>query len=236
VDISFRYPNTEKLVVDNVNLAIKVGSKVAFVGSTGEGKSTLIDIILGLLEPNSGQILIDGHPLGSADVRQWQRSIGYVPQQIYLSDHSIYSNIAFGECETSIDFDAVEKAAAIAGLYDFVSKELPLGFDTKVGEHGVRLSGGQRQRIGIARAIYRQPQVLVLDEATSALDSLTEQTVMSNIFATAQVQTVIIIAHRLATVKGCDMIYLVEGGKIKSEGTYEHLARFDEKFRGLSGV
>jgi ABC-type multidrug transport system fused ATPase/permease subunit len=173
--------------------------------------------------------------INTSNVRAWQRSIGYVPQQIYLSDASLAANIAFGLPKDKIDLVAVEKAARIANLHDFVVADLPKGYETTVGERGVRLSGGQRQRIGIARALYHNPELLIFDEATSALDNLTEKAVMDAVSNLAHQKTVIIIAHRLSTVRACDEIFLLEQGRFEAKGTYEELLKDNHRFRAMAG-
>ena len=173
--VSYRYPNAPEPALKGINLTISARSSVAFVGTTGSGKTTMMDVILGLLGPQEGKLSVDGQLITVANSRQWQRSVGYVPQYIYLVDDSVAANIAFGVKADNIDLQAVERAAKIAHLHEFVVNDLPQGYATTVGERGVRLSGGQRQRIGIARALYHSPQVLILDEATSALDNLTDQ-------------------------------------------------------------
>jgi ABC-type bacteriocin/lantibiotic exporters, contain an N-terminal double-glycine peptidase domain len=207
---------------------------VGFVGTSGSGKTTMVDVILGLLEPQDGTLNIDGQPITAVNRRQWQRAVGYVPQHIYLADDTVAANIAFGVQSKDIDQEAVERAATIANLHEFVINDLREGYATTIGERGARLSGGQRQRIGIARALYRYPQVLILDEATSALDKLTEQAVMEAIINLAQPITVILIAHRLSTMVTCDQIYLVERGEVKAQGTFEALSLVNEKFRSMA--
>ncbi len=221
--ISYEYPDASKTSLTDVNMTIPAGSIVGIIGTTGSGKTTVADVILGLLEVTNGQLQIDGKKIDSNNIRSWQRNIGYVPQHIYLSDKSISNNIAFGKNPNDVKQTDIEEASKIANLHDFVINELPLKYDTIVGERGVRLSGGQRQRIGIARALYRKPELLILDEATSALDNVTEQLVMNEIFKLKKKMTVIIIAHRLSTIKKCDTIFELESGKIKNQGTFENL-------------
>lgn len=233
--VSFSYPGAPQLALKSISLNIPAKSMVGFVGSTGSGKTTTADLILGLLEPQEGHISIDSQPINTGNRRQWQRTIGYVPQHIYLADDSVAANIAFGVNSKNIDQQAVESAAKIANIHDFVINSLPQGYATKVGERGVRLSGGQRQRIGIARALYHSPQVLILDEATSALDNLTEQTVMEEVRNLGNKITIIMIAHRLSTVKACDIIFLLEKGELKAAGTYDELNEFDQTFQKISG-
>jgi len=233
-NIVYSYPNTSQPVLKGIDLSIPVHSTVAFVGSTGSGKTTSVDIILGLLEPQEGSLKIDGQPITNANRRQWQSAIGYVPQHIYLSDDTVIANIAFGVSVKDVDFKAVERAAKVANLHDFVTDSLPQGYETKVGERGVRLSGGQRQRIGIARALYHNPQVLILDEATSALDGLTEQAVMEAVNNLGHEMTIILIAHRLSTVRQCDQIFVLESGKVSAAGTYEELIATNQHFAAMA--
>lgn len=229
--VSYVYPRSSTTIINNINLEIPVRSVVAFVGATGSGKTTIVDLIMGLLEPTAGMVEVDGVPITRESLRKWQRCIGYVPQQIFLADDTIAANIAFGVPVEEIDIAAVECAARIANLHDFVVSELPCGYGTKIGERGVRLSGGQRQRIGIARALYRNPQVLILDEATSALDNLTERAVMEALHNLGKKMTVILIAHRLTTVHECDCIFLLERGRIADKGSFKQLVNTNESFR-----
>ena len=179
--IVYTYPGKDHPVINDISLEITANSLVGFCGTTGSGKTTTVDIILGLLLPDSGTLSVDGHPISQSNLNAWQKNIGYVPQNIYLSNASISSNIAFGIPEDEIDFESVKRAARMAQIHDFIESDLDDGYDTKVGERGICLSGGQRQRIGIARALYTNPSVLVMDEATSALDNKTEADVMSAI-------------------------------------------------------
>lgn len=215
-DVHFKYETASTESLRGVSLSIPHGSTIGFVGTTGAGKSTLVDIILGLLTPTSGDVEIDGQDIRT-NLRGWQDKIGYVPQSIYLTDDTLRRNIAFGISPENIDDNAIEKALVSAQLSDFV-KSLPNGLDTVVGERGVRLSGGQRQRIGIARALYHDPSVLVLDEATSSLDNSTEKSVMEAIRKLHGFKTIIIIAHRLSTVEHCDRVFKLEYGKIVDQG------------------
>ena len=232
-DITFTYPKSDSIVLNKISLFIKANTTVGFVGKTGSGKTTLIDIILGLLAIDAGKMKVDGTLIEGTNLRSWQKIIGYVPQQIYLADDSITRNIAFGVPDDEIDHQAVILAAQLANINDFVSKDLPHGYDTNLGERGVRLSGGQRQRIGIARALYHDPKVLVLDEATSALDGLTENVIMDAIHSLSHKKTIILIAHRLATVKQCDLVHVLGRGAISASGTYEELISSCAEFREM---
>jgi ATP-binding cassette, subfamily B, bacterial PglK len=220
-DLKFSYEGTERSVLDDVCVRIKTGEAVGFVGQSGSGKSTLIDIMLGLLEPQSGSVLISGQDISQVK-SAWQKSIGYISQTIFLMDDSLRRNIAIGIADNEIDDDAVREALKSAQLEDFIAS-LPDGLDTVVGERGVRLSGGQRQRIGIARALYHRPSVLVLDEATSSLDTETEHEVMKAVQALQGDKTVIIVAHRLSTVEYCDRLYRLDAGRIVDEGTFDEV-------------
>jgi ABC-type multidrug transport system fused ATPase/permease subunit len=230
-NVSYAYPGTSHAAVDGVTLDIPAGAKVGFVGSTGAGKTTLFDIILGIIAPTDGRLLVDETPIDNANVMSWQRSIGYVPQSIFLTDDTIAANIALGVPPEKIDRRRIEDVAKQANLHDFVAT-LPKAYDTGVGEAGVRLSGGQRQRIGIARALYRDPSILLFDEATSALDNVTERSVMDAVHELSN-RTVIIVAHRLTTVRSCDKIFMMKAGKLIAAGTYEELIRTSEEFNAL---
>jgi ATP-binding cassette subfamily C protein len=212
--IEFAYPGAGRQSLHGVTLTLKANSTVGIVGPTGSGKSTLVDVMLGLLRPDRGEIRIDGAPLTAENLRAWQNNLGYVPQQIYLSDDTIVRNIAFGTPDAEIDMERVERAARTAQIYEFVTTELPEGFHTVAGERGVRLSGGERQRIGIARALYNDPAVLVFDEATSALDSRTEAMLMEAMKSLAHRKTLIIISHRRETLDWADAIVELRGGRV----------------------
>lgn len=232
-NITFTYPGADKPVIRNLDLVIKKNTSVGFVGATGSGKTTTVDIILGLLEPTEGCLKIDGDPVAPEMLPRWQRILGYVPQFIFLCDDTVAGNIAFGVSRDEIDMDAVEEAAKIANLHEFVINELPQGYFTKVGERGIRLSGGQRQRIGIARALYHNPKVLIMDEATSSLDGITEEAVIQAIENLAGKITILIIAHRLTTLKDCDVIYIMDKGYIIEQGTYNELSDSSMRFRAM---
>lgn len=233
-NICYSYPKSERPVLNDLSLKIPANKTVALVGSSGAGKTTIADIILGLLTPQGGEMRVDGEIITPAKVRAWQRSIGYVPQQIFLMDDTIAGNIAFGLSETERDDAEIERAAGTAGLHQFVMNELPKGYQTMIGEGGVKLSGGQRQRIGIARALYRDPELLILDEATNALDSLTEQAVMDAIHKLSHTKTIIIIAHRLTTVKDCDQVFFISDGRLQHQGTFQALIDESEEFARLA--
>ncbi len=232
--ISYTYPGNETSTLQNVTIDVKKNASVALVGTTGTGKTTTVDILLGLLEPDQGHIELDGVPLSSEDIRRWRRAIGYVPQDIYLVDDTVKANIAFSVPLSEINLEAVERAARIARIHDFIVSDLPHGYDTLVGERGVRLSGGQRQRIGIARALYHDPGFLVLDEATSALDGATETAVMEAVQELSGTKTMVVIAHRLATVKLCSCIYFLQEGRVCDQGTYEELIERNSSFRAMA--
>jgi ABC-type multidrug transport system fused ATPase/permease subunit len=235
-NITYSYPNADQPVLKDINLTIKKNSSVALVGSTGAGKTTLIDIIIGLLFPQQGDLLVDGIKVSGKNLLSWQNKIGYVSQHIYLCDDTVARNIAFGVPDDLIDRDKLEQAAALANIQDFIVKELPYEYNTIIGEHGVRLSGGQRQRIGVARALYNNPEVLVFDEATSALDGITEDAVLAAMLSTVESKTLIIIAHRLTTVKNCDQVYMMEKGRIIASGTYDSLLADNKLFRAMAKV
>lgn len=222
-EVNYSYPNSKKPTLCDFSLNIEANTTVGIIGATGAGKTTTVDIILGLLHPGSGQLSVNSVPIQQLNVRQWQRKLGYVPQDIYLTDDSLARNIAYGVLDDEIDYTALHKAADIAELTDFIEGELPDGFDTFVGDRGVRLSGGQRQRIGIARALYRDPPVLVFDEATSSLDTGTESAVMGALKKLSGQKTIIIIAHRLTTLGNCDRVFLIENGKVAESGKLDEL-------------
>ena len=232
--ISYSYPQSERPVLNDLSLRIPANTTVALVGASGAGKTTIADIILGLLTPQKGDMRVDGEIITPDKVRAWRKSIGYVPQQIFLMDDTIAGNIAFGMPEMERDNVEIERAASAAGLHQFVTGELPRGYQTMIGEGGIKLSGGQRQRIGIARALYRNPDVLIMDEATNALDGLTERAVMDAIHNLSRTKTIIIIAHRLTTVKDCDQVFFIAAGRLQHQGTFQTLIDESEEFARLA--
>jgi ABC-type multidrug transport system fused ATPase/permease subunit len=231
-DVEFRYPGAERAALAEVSLRIGAGMTVGLAGPTGSGKSTVIDLILGLVSPTAGRLVVDGVPIGDANRRDWQRNVGFVPQTIHLVDDSVAANIAHGIDRDRIDMDRVRTAARMARIDGFVAG-LPEGYDSFVGEAGLRLSGGQRQRLGIARALYRDRDVLVFDEATSALDTVTEREVMDSIRALAGRKTLIMVSHRLSTLAHCDTIFTLREGRIRETGTYETLRATSADFRSM---
>ena len=233
-NISFRFSDDRDYALRNVTLRIPRGAFVGIAGETGSGKSTLADVILGLVLPEMGEFRVDGVPVRGSMTRRWQELLGYVPQDIYLADDTIENNIAFGLPPERIDRSAVREAARLAQLDSFVEKELPDGYQTLAGDRGIRLSGGQRQRIGIARALYHRPVVLVMDEATSMLDGETEARVFSAMEQLAGELTLIVIAHRLTTIRRADVIYLLEAGTIVAQGTFAELIRANQRFRNMA--
>jgi len=231
--ISFEYEGAQTTVLNELDLTIAHNSTVGLIGATGSGKTTLIDIVLGLLVPDSGKITVDGVEINTKNKFGWQKKIGYVPQSIYLTDDTILSNIAFAVPFDEIKMEQVVQAAKMANLDSFI-KTLPDQYETFVGERGVRLSGGQRQRIGIARALYHDPSILVLDEATSSLDGITEEVIIEAINNLSHKKTIIMIAHRLSTVKDCDIIHLMDSGKVIASGTFDYLMDNNEQFRKMA--
>tara|TARA_R110002012_G_scaffold64971_4_gene170588 strand:+ start:6028 stop:7836 length:1809 start_codon:yes stop_codon:yes gene_type:complete len=232
-NVTFTYPGKEEPALKELNLEIPVNQVIGLVGSSGSGKSTAIDLLLGLLEAQQGELAVDGVPITDHNRREWQNSLGFVPQAIFLADTSIRENIAFGLPPEAIEEDNVRRAASMAHLEELID-ELPEGLDTRVGERGVQLSGGQRQRIGIARALYNDADVLILDEATSALDGITEKLIMDAIHDFSGRKTIIMIAHRLATVKECDCVYFMEGGRVVDFGNYDELVQRNQTFQRMA--
>lgn len=229
-NVRFRYISDSSWVLDGLNFTIPKGARVGFVGSTGSGKSTTLDLLMGLLSPTEGKLLVDGQSICGDGLRAWQSTIAHVPQTIYLADTTLAENIAFGVQSDAIDMNRVLQAAHQAQIAEFIESQ-PKGYKTSVGERGIRLSGGQRQRIGIARALYKQVSVLVFDEATSALDNITEQAVMDAIEDINQDVTILLIAHRLTTVECCDIIFEIENGRVVAQGSYEQLLKKSPSFR-----
>jgi len=232
-NLTYSYPGAAHPSLEGISLKIPKGKTVAFVGPSGAGKTTLADVLLGLLDGYHGRILIDTVELSRDNVRDWQSQVGYVPQNVYLADDTLLNNIAFGVPADAIDLGAAKRAVEIAQLSDVVSG-LPRNWDTVVGERGIKLSGGQRQRIGIARALYNNPQVLLMDEATSALDGLTEKEISNEIELLAGDRTIMLIAHRLSTIKKCDVIFVLEGGRLTGVGSYDELSRTNSFFAQIA--
>jgi ABC-type multidrug transport system fused ATPase/permease subunit len=233
-DVEFSYPSAITPSLMNTTLKILANTSVGIVGLTGGGKTTLVDLILGLLEPQKGVLKIDGEVINDLNRRGWQKNIGYVPQQIHLIDDTILANISLGVAPDDVRFNEVVAVAKMANLHDFIVNDLPQGYLTRVGERGVRFSGGQRQRLGIARSLYHKPQLLILDEATSSLDNITENLIINTLKNLGQQLTIIIIAHRLTTVRHCDKIYIMDKGVIANSGSYEDLLKLDKNFQKLN--
>ena len=234
--VSYRYPEADLAGLTGVALEIRRGERIGIVGATGAGKSTFADLVLGLLQPQAGRICVDGVPVTAATLRAWQAGIGYVPQEIFITDATIAENIAFGVAPEAIDHARVAESARLARIDGFILSALPQGFATRVGERGVRLSGGQRQRIGIARALYHDAGLIVFDEATSALDSATEREVMTAIEQLPGDKTVLLIAHRLSTVRSCDRILVLDNGQVAGFAPWAELLRDCPPFRRLVDV
>ena len=232
-NISFSYPETSQSLISNLSIEFPKNQVIGLVGPSGSGKSTIIDILMGLVEPDAGELVVDSSALNLLQKRALQNSIGFVSQSIYLADSSIKENIAFGIPPDLIVNTDIARALKLANLEDVI-QSLPNGIDTFVGERGVQLSGGQRQRIGIARALYNDPEILVFDEATSSLDGLTEKNIMKAIDSFAGQKTIILIAHRLSTVMNCNLIYYMENGKITDQGTYQYLIESNANFKQMS--
>lgn len=222
-NISYCYPNSSRFSLKDVKITIPVRKTIGIIGATGSGKTTIVDIILGLLDAQKGTLEIDNNIISKKNIKNFQRLIGYVPQNIFLTDDTIASNIAFGVDPKNIASQSIERSSKIANLHDFVINELPEQYKTVIGERGIRLSGGQRQRIGIARALYHDPKILILDEATSALDNNTEEVVMEAINKLSKNITIILIAHRLNTVKNCDIIFKFDKGQLVDQGSFNEL-------------
>ena len=229
-ELTYKFPNSEKNTINNINLKIKVGSCIGIIGGSGAGKTTLVDIILGLLKPEIGSIKVDNIEINEKNNLSWQKCLGYVPQEMFLIDATIMENIAFGIPKNLIDKEKVIKSAEMAHIHDFIQTELSDGYLTEVGERGVRISGGQRQRISIARALYNDPSLLIFDEATSALDPITEKSVISTIRSLSGKKTVIIVAHKITAVKDCDVIVLLDKGSIKAIGSIAEIEKLHKEF------
>jgi ABC-type bacteriocin/lantibiotic exporter with double-glycine peptidase domain len=220
-DINFKYPERNEYTLKNINLRIKKNTSIGIIGKTGCGKSTLIKLIMGLLKPNSGNILSNKKDIHK-DVRSWFNNISYIPQNIFLADDTIKNNIAFGTENNLIDLDRVKYSIKLAGLEKFI-KDLPNGLETRVGDGGFKISGGQVQRIGIARALYKEPNIFILDEATSSLDQKTEDEIINDFFKFNKNKLTIMVSHRLSSLKFCDEVFLIEDGIIKDQGKIDEL-------------
>jgi HlyD family secretion protein len=232
-EITFTYPGKTQPALNNLTMTIPANSVIGIVGPSGSGKSTAIDLLLGLIDPQQGQLIIDNTPITEHNKRAWQNTIGFVPQIIFLSEGTIAENVAFGIPTKDINHAQVNKALSLAHLGELV-ESLHKGVHTKVGERGVQLSGGQRQRIGIARALYHEADVLVFDEATSALDGITEKLIMDAIHDFSGQKTIIMIAHRLKTVQKCDVIFFIEQGQLTAQGRYEQLIKTKKNFKRMA--
>ncbi len=233
-NVSFAFSEGDDSVIDTLSLTIHKRGSIALVGASGAGKSTMVDLLLGLIYPTSGEIRIDDATLSPMNIGAWRQQIGYIPQRIVLLDDSVIANVAFGVAPEEIDIAQVKWACNVARIDTFIETELPQQYETRLGENGTRLSGGQAQRIAIARALYRKPQVLIMDEATAALDGITEREITETLEELAGKMTLIIIAHRLNTVKHCDMIYLLHKGKISDWGTYHALLERNQQFQQMA--
>jgi HlyD family secretion protein len=234
-NINFKYYDQKEFIIKDFNLIIKSKETIGIVGKSGSGKSTIIDIIAGLITPDKGEIYVDGKILNEINKKLWQKNIGLVSQSIFLSDSTIAENIAFGISKNEIDKNKIKLVLEQSQLSDFVNN-LPNGFETVIGERGVQLSGGQRQRIGIARTLYTDSNLLIFDEATSSMDNITEEAIIASIKNLQRKKTIIIVAHRLASVKNCDKIYFIESGKIIDSGNYNELLNKNILFRKMAGI
>lgn len=235
-NVSFRYPDAEKGGLSEISFEIKAGERIGIVGATGSGKSTIANLILGLIEPSRGRLMVDGKQLTKDNIRSWQRSIGYVPQDIFLCDLSVRENIALGVAPDQIDDERVKVSARTARVHDFIVEQLDSGYDTLVGERGVRLSGGQRQRLGIARALYNEADLILFDEATSALDNATEKEVMQSIDALSGDKTLVMIAHRLSTLRNCDRLLVLRQGQVVAFDSWANLERDSVDFQAMTAA
>lgn len=231
-DVHFTYPSVSEPVLSGLSLKLPKGSRVALVGTTGSGKTTVADLVAGLLVPDQGAVKVDGTVLDDKKRAAWRRNIGYVPQEIFLSDDTVSANIGLGINPKELDKAAIERAARAAQIHDFI-QELPQGYQSVLGERGAAMSGGQRQRIGIARALYQSPQLLIFDEATSALDEATQRKVLDSLQEVSRDLTVLVIAHRLEAVRTCDVICLLEGGKLVAQGSFDELLAHSAEFQAL---
>lgn len=233
-NVGFSYGSRSSPAIKDLSLKIPAKSVVGIVGRSGSGKTTLVDLILGLLYPTEGAIYVDGIVLDEDLIPSWKKTVGYVPQEVYLGDTTIAENIAWGDDVASIDFDRVKSAAQLANLDDFINRELPMKYNTRVGERGVQFSGGQKQRIGVARALYSCPDIIILDEATSALDSICESEIMKEIALLGKTKTIIMISHRIESLKECSSIVMLDSGRVMAVGSFADLVATNEEFRRLN--
>ena len=232
-NISFTYPGKSNPALKNINISIPAYSTVGIVGPSGSGKSTLINILLGLIQPQKGELTVDNEVINHKNLRSWQNTIGFVAQSIFLSEGTIAENVALGIPKDQINYEQVKKTLNLAHLTNLI-EGLELGIHTKVGERGVKLSGGQQQRIGIARALYHKTEILVFDEATNSLDGLTEKIIMEAIEELGGQKTIVMIAHRLKTIEKCDMIFFIDKGQMVDHGTYQELIKSNKDFKKLA--
>ncbi len=235
-DVIFHFDKRKNKLLRKINFEIKYGQSVAFIGSTGVGKSTIVDLLLGLYRPQKGEILIDNTKLNNENITSWQKKIGYVPQEIYIIDDTIKNNIAFGVDTDSIDNERIIELSKLVKLHKFVKHELPNDYNTIIGEKGITISGGQKQRLGIARALYNNPDIIIFDEATNSLDSITEKIVSETIYKLSKKKTLVIITHNIHSIKKCDMINLVDKGIIVARGKYERLLKTNSHFKKISVI
>jgi ABC-type multidrug transport system fused ATPase/permease subunit len=235
-NVSFNYPDSTKPTIQQISINVPANKTIGLIGNSGAGKTTTADLILGLLIPSQGEITIDGIPLTEKNITEWQNNIGYVAQNFYLLDDTIAANIALGLQGAEINMQKVISAAKLANIHHYIMQELCDQYATIIGERGIRLSGGQRQRIAIARALYHNPDVLILDEATSALDNETENVILEAIQQLLHQKTIILIAHRLTTIKVCEEVFLFNNGRVVDRGSYEYLSLHSEYFRKFAAL
>ena len=232
-NISLIINHEKRFLLNDINIHINKGEVIGIIGSSGSGKTTLIDVLVGLVQPNNGQILIDDTLINKDNFYLWKKQIGYIPQDVFLTNDTVARNIALGEEDKEINMQLVKKVAKIAGLKHLKADNIDIGLETIVGEYGLRLSGGERQRIGVARALYKDPPVLILDEATNALDNISEEILLNELLLNYSSSTILLIAHRLSSIKSCDRIFILEDGRIQASGTYNELVEHNELFQTM---